>query len=97
MKNHINLFQRHYQILRFLREFRDEHGFSPSIREIGAAVEVDSTSLIGFYLAGLEDAGLITRKQRIARSIVLTRQGMEESQRDVKAARVIRVRLPIES
>ncbi len=69
---------RHFAALRFIRDFYRERHYSPNMREIGRAIGVDSTSLIQFYLAGLEDAGLITRAPKIARSIVLTKAGEGE-------------------
>jgi repressor LexA len=57
--------------LDFIREYREKNQISPSIREIGAALGVDSTSLVDFYLSNLERAGRIRRTPRISRSIVV--------------------------
>lgn len=44
-------------------------GCAPSIREIGAAIDVTSTSLIEYYLERMEDRRLIRRQYHIARTI----------------------------
>lgn len=89
----INLCNRHFAILRFLREFRAEHGYSASTQEICAAIQINSNSLVQYYLTGLVDAGLITRSPRTARSVILTAQGEKESYRDLPSSRVIPIRL----
>ena len=46
---------RHRKIMEFLTEFQEEKGYSPSIRQIGKSIKVDSTSLIDYYLKQLEE------------------------------------------
>lgn len=59
-------------ILDFLQTFLAEHKYSPSIREIMAAVGVDSTSVMNYQLRKLVLSGYITFTPRIARTIQLT-------------------------
>lgn len=70
-----DLSDREYKILSFIADYKRDHPFSPNIREIGAAIGVTSTSLIGWYLDNLSKGGYITREPRIARTINLTEQG----------------------
>ena len=65
------LSKRHQLILKFLSQFQDENGYSPSIREIGESIDVRSTSLVDYYLKQLEEKGYISREQHISRSICL--------------------------
>lgn len=65
------LSKRHQKILAFLNKFQEENGYSPSIREIGESINVQSTSLVDYYLKQLEEMGHITREQHISRSICL--------------------------
>lgn len=58
-------------ILTFIEKFIDEHGYPPTIREIGAGVGISSTSLVQRYLLALERDGLIKRQPAIARGIRL--------------------------
>ena len=62
---------RHRKIMRFLFKFQDESGYSPSIRQIGEAIGVKSTSLVDYYLKQLEEMGKIERDAHVSRSIRL--------------------------
>ena len=57
------------QILEFIREFCAEHGFSPTIREIGRGVGLQSTSTVAGYLNRMTRDGLITSIPGTPRSI----------------------------
>lgn len=72
------LSKRHKKILQFLGEFQAENGYSPSIREIGESIDVQSTSLVDYYLKQLEEKGYISREQHISRSICLLKSLEEE-------------------
>ena len=65
------LSKRHQKILKFLYQFQEDNGYSPSIREIGESINVQSTSLVDYYLKQLEEMGYISREQHISRSICL--------------------------
>ena len=47
------------KILEFVRQFSQENGFPPSIREIGAAVGLKSTASVSYHLQQLQDKGLL--------------------------------------
>jgi len=64
---------RHIRIMRFLTDFQEQHGYSPSIREIGKHISVDSTSLVDYYLEQLCQSGYIERDKRVSRSIRILR------------------------
>ncbi len=65
------LSKRHKKILMFLEKFQKDNGYSPSIREIGESIDVQSTSLVDYYLKQLEEKKYISREQHISRSICL--------------------------
>ncbi|HAF61739.1 MAG TPA: repressor LexA [Anaerolineaceae bacterium] len=65
---------RHKKIMRFLVDFQDENGYSPSIREIGESIDVKSTSLVDYYLNQLEEMGYISRENHISRSICVKKE-----------------------
>ncbi len=69
MRKRGDLSERHIRIMQFLTEFAEERGYSPSIREIGKNIHVDSTSLVDYYLEQLREGGLIERDKRVSRSI----------------------------
>lgn len=47
------------KILDFVNEFTREHGFAPSVREIGAAVGLSSTASVSYHLQQLQEKGLL--------------------------------------
>jgi repressor LexA len=55
------LTERQRAILDYLRGFVDEHGYPPTVREIGEAVGLRSPSTVHAHLAQLERAGLLRR------------------------------------
>jgi len=57
------------QILAFLRRFLQENGYPPSVREIGEAMGLSSTSTVHSYLRRLEEDGLIRRDPAKNRAI----------------------------
>jgi repressor LexA len=62
------------KILEFVRTYVDEHGFAPTVREIGKAVGVRSTKAVQYHLDILVDAGLLKRTAHQARSLKTTHQ-----------------------
>jgi repressor LexA len=72
-------------ILDYLRDFVDEHGYPPTVREIGEAVGLRSPSTVHAHLAQLERAGLLRRDPTKPRAIELTdrRREHEELAADV--------------
>ena len=47
------------KILDFVNEFTRENGFAPSVREIGAAVGLNSTASVSYHLQQLQQKGLL--------------------------------------
>lgn len=45
------------EILRFLTQFVAENGYAPSVREICAAVGLQSTATVHYHLGALREAG----------------------------------------
>jgi repressor LexA len=72
VRKRAGLGERHQKILDFLNSFQEKYGYSPSIRQIGKNIGVDSTSLVDYYLKQLADMGLIDRDQHVSRSIRVT-------------------------
>jgi repressor LexA len=70
--------ERPAKILEFLREYQEKHGYSPSIREIGKHIGVDSTSLVDYYLNQLAEKGFIERDNRVSRSIRVIKNAAHE-------------------
>ena len=62
---------RQQEIWQFLAEYVDEHGYPPTVREIGDAVGLASPSTVHAHLANLERAGLLRRDPTKPRAIEL--------------------------
>ena len=62
---------RQQEIWQFLAEYVDEHGYPPTVREIGDAVGLASPSTVHAHLANLERAGLLRRDPTTPRAIEL--------------------------
>lgn len=60
------------QIYDYIISFSAEHGYPPSVREIGAYVGLKSPSTVHFHLKGLESAGLIHKAEGKTRSITVS-------------------------
>lgn len=56
-------------ILEFIRAFRRDNGYSPSVREVAHHCGIKSPSVVQYHLEQLEEAGLITKDKVRSRSI----------------------------
>lgn len=65
------LTERHQKIIEYLNQ-RTSMGYPPSIREIGEAVGITSTSVVTYYLKQLAEMGLIERDAKFSRAVRLT-------------------------
>src|SRR3954452_11636132 len=61
--------ERQQRILDFVVEYTSDHGYPPSIREIGQAVGISSTSVVDYNLRALERGGLIRRDREVSRGL----------------------------
>ena len=59
------------EILQFLTEFTKHNGYSPTVREICAAVGLSSTASVYRHLEALRDEGLICMDEQKKRSITV--------------------------
>jgi repressor LexA len=69
------LSERQQQIYNFMMRFSQEKGRPPTIREIGKAVGISSTSVVNYNLNILEKAGMIAREKQVSRGLRLTANG----------------------
>lgn len=72
------LSERQHKMLDFIRKFSLENGYPPSIREIGSAVDISSTSVVNYNLNRLEEQGYLDRDQNVSRGIRLTESLAEQ-------------------
>ncbi|MEA3340760.1 MAG: transcriptional repressor LexA, partial [Chloroflexota bacterium] len=67
-----HLSERQQNILEFLAEYVEENGYPPSMREIGAAADISSTSVVSYNLERLQERGYISREREVSRGLKLT-------------------------
>ena len=65
------LSERQSKILEFLKTFTLDNGYPPTIREIGKAVGISSTSVVNYNLDALQRGGHIYRDRTVSRGIRL--------------------------
>lgn len=65
------LTRRQEDVLKYIKEFMVAHGYPPTIREIGKALNISSTATIHSHLKGLEDKGVIKKDGSKNRAIEL--------------------------
>ena len=68
----ISLTARQQEIWQFLISYVDDHGYPPTVREIGEEVGLASPSTVHAHLANLERVGLIKRDPTKPRAIELS-------------------------
>jgi len=61
-------------ILEFIRDFLDEHGYPPSVRDIQSGCEISSTSVVDHHLRALEREGHLKRNLKVSRGLELVGQ-----------------------
>ena len=71
------------KIFDYIQTFAAQHGYPPSVREIGAAVGLKSPSTVHFHLKGLEEAGMIAKAEGKTRAITVVGRPEEEAAREV--------------
>jgi len=79
------LSKRQQDILQFTQGYMTEHGRPPTIREIGKAVGINSTSVVNYNLGKLEEKGYLDRDPDVSRGLRLT-QKVGDVARSVGAA-----------
>lgn len=82
------LSDRQRRMLDFIVHFSEESGYPPSIREIGKAVGISSTSVVNYNLNRLVEEGYLSRDQNVSRGIRLTEKLSRASQKVVDTLRI---------
>jgi repressor LexA len=83
------LSQRQKRILQFIRDHQSEHGYPPTIREIGNAADISSTSVVDYNLRVLQREGLIRRDREVSRGLGLA--GAEAEPQPLEPTNLARV------
>jgi repressor LexA len=57
----LNLTKRQKEIFEFIKRYSDSHGYPPTVRDIGKAIGLTSSSTVHAHLSNLEKVGLLRR------------------------------------
>lgn len=71
------LSERQQSILKYVRDFLDENGYPPSIRDICRGCNISSTSVVDYNLNILEREGHLRRDPDVSRGIDIVDRGRE--------------------
>jgi repressor LexA len=65
----LNLTKRQQEIFDYVKRYRGEHGYPPTVRDIGKAIGLTSSSTVHAHLANLEKLGVLRRDPTKPRAI----------------------------
>jgi repressor LexA len=65
----LNLTKRQREIFDFVKSYGEEHGYPPTVRDIGKAIGLTSSSTVHAHLANLEKLGVLRRDPTKPRAI----------------------------
>lgn len=84
-----NLSKKQEEILNFLKKRVLEYGYPPTVREIGKAVNLKSTSSVHAHLAALTEKGYIRKNPAQPRTIEIVDEEFNIARRDIKSIPLI--------
>ncbi len=80
----MDLTKRQQEIFDFIRKYSAKYGYPPTVRDIGKAVGLASSSTVHAHLANLEKIGLLRRDPSKPRAIELLDRAVESAVDSVK-------------
>lgn len=86
MKEFHKLSKRQQNILRYMDKYMIDKGYPPTIREIGTATDINSTSVVNYNLNKLVQAGYLERSGKVSRGIRMIADLPGKRRRVVKAS-----------
>jgi repressor LexA len=72
------LSERQENMLAYIQSYLQDNGRPPTIREIGSAVKISSTSVVNYNLTKLKERGLLERDAEVSRGLRLTDKALEK-------------------
>ncbi len=82
----MDLTKRQQEIFDFIRKYSAKYGYPPTVRDIGKAVGLASSSTVHAHLANLEKIGLLRRDPSKPRAIELLDRAVGNAMESVRAA-----------
>src|SRR3954453_6122832 len=88
-----DLTKRQQEIFDFIKKYSASHGYPPTVRDIGKAVGLASSSTVHAHLANLEKVGLLRRDPSKPRALELLDRAVESAMDSVR--NVVRPGVPL--
>jgi repressor LexA len=82
----VDLTKRQQEILDFIEEYGSQHGYPPTVRDIGKAVGLASSSTVHQHLANLEQLGMLRRDPSKPRALELLHRVVRDAGAMVRPA-----------
>lgn len=79
MSAQLSLSDRQARILDYIIDYLGQHKIPPSIRDIGRAVGISSTSVVNYNLTKLQEMGLIERMPEVSRGLSVNFDQLEQA------------------
>jgi repressor LexA len=95
MKDFNKLSERQRNILRYIDKYVADNGFPPTIRQIGEATGINSTSVVNYNLNKLVQAGYLSRSQHLSRGLRLTANALSADGKKAKAVQIPKSKLGV--
>src|SRR5512134_1065952 len=86
MKEFNKLSERQRNMLRYIEKYVADHGYPPTIRQIGENTGINSTSVVNYNLNKLVQAGYLSRSSHVSRGLRLTGPVPGEGKKGSKVA-----------
>lgn len=83
------------KIYQYIRDYVREHGYPPSVREIGAAMNLKSPSTVHFHLKHMEEAGALAIGSGKGRAITLLDAAAADGKRRIPVVGAVAAGSPI--
>src|SRR5881275_2958166 len=80
----VDLTKRQQEIFDFIKRYSAKHGYPPTVRDIGKAVGLASSSTVHAHLANLEKLGLLKRDPSKPRAIEMLERGVGNAVESVR-------------
>lgn len=64
------------KVMDYIRKYTTDYGYTPSIREIGAACNIKSTATVHSYLAKLKEKGYLNKTENKKRAVTIEKGGV---------------------
>ncbi len=87
----MSLSERQVKILEFIDAYFQEHNYPPTIREIGKAVGISSTSVVKYNLERLQEKEKLERSKEVSRGLRLLKTAGGNGDTGTATARLVRV------